>query len=451
MQQRHAWPAGTARRKGPAYDGRMKTQGTYSPGPLVVIAHASVGSGHRSAAHAIAEALELLRRKPEEAAKRGVSVPRDLEVEVVDILDFGRIRFDGNEVASLFTGTSRPVYDLTWRFFFTGRILWGGGTGWAKAMFPAFTEYLLDRRPRAVICTHITAANAAVGARLIGNAGFPVICVPTDYEIEGLWPHLQTDLFCVADERMAETLRARHVDESRLRVTGLPCRPSFCAERGKDERQRTRAQLGVGEDRRLALVLAGAKLARPYEPFRETIERTLPLIKDAENLHVAFIAGEDEAYARRLGERCAENGLANATVLGYVHDLAAVMSASDFAVCKAGGLTVTECLCARTPMLLVGRSYGQEKANARMLAAAGAAVHATTPRELAAAIKRMAEHPESSQAILNNAEPLRKPNAAADVAATAFEAPPKNAPSRATLKRKHFLQIYRGGKPAHVR
>ena len=40
---------------------------------------------------------------------------------------------------------------------------------------------------------------------------YPVICVPTDYEVEGFWPHKDTDLFCVANEFMAETLRPRKV------------------------------------------------------------------------------------------------------------------------------------------------------------------------------------------------------------------------------------------------
>ena len=34
---------------------------------------------------------------------------------------------------------------------------------------------------------------------------------------------------------------------------------------------------------------------------------------------------------------------------------------SDLAICKSGGLTVTECLCAQVPMILLGKAYGQEK------------------------------------------------------------------------------------------
>ena len=57
--------------------------------------HASVGSGHRSAANAVAQALELLRDTEDESLRDGTIVPADLSIEVLDVLDFGRIKFDG--------------------------------------------------------------------------------------------------------------------------------------------------------------------------------------------------------------------------------------------------------------------------------------------------------------------------------------------------------------------
>ena len=86
--------------------------------PLVTIVHASVGSGHKAAANAIAQAFDLIR------GTKGI--PEDIEIEVLDILDFGRIKFDGNKTAASFTGATRPIYDLTWRYTLTGHLLWHG-------------------------------------------------------------------------------------------------------------------------------------------------------------------------------------------------------------------------------------------------------------------------------------------------------------------------------------
>ena len=99
----------------------------------------------------------------------------------------------------------------------------------------------------------------------------------------------------------------------------------------------------------------------------------------------------------------AEYGLANVTVLGYVNAMAELMEAADVVICKPGGLTVTECLCAHAPMILLGRAYGQEKANVRMLTAAGAAMAATTPRELLDTLRHISDHSASAHAMLMNA------------------------------------------------
>lgn len=453
--------------------------------PTVIVMHASVGSGHRSAANAIAQAFELLRgaRVPVSAespfcsegaeaariaadlvrdggiaaaagraagAEAGecVQVPPDLQVEVLDVLDFGRIRFDGDKTASLFTGATRPVYDLTWRFTLTGRILWGGGTVWSRVMFPAFTEHVREVRPCAVVCTHITAANVAVGARMVSGLEFPIVCVPTDYETEGLWPHREADLFCVATEAMAETLRPRKIPESNIQITGIPTRDDF---RHAYDKSSIRQKWGLPQDKRVVLALAGAYLPRPYVHFRETLDQVLPYLHSFPSLHMVFVAGKDADYARRVRLRCDELGLSNVTVLDYVDEMAALMAASDLAICKPGGLTVTECLCAQVPMILLCKAYGQEKVNVQMLTALGAAMHITTARELADALRHIERHPETVQAMLTNGLFLRRPNAAEDVACATMRLAMQGRPLSAAPRRSHFVNFYWGRKPAHTR
>lgn len=410
--------------------------------PLVIIVHASVGSGHRSAANAIAQAFRML------AESDDAEIPSDLDVEVLDILDWGRIKFDGDKTASLFTGFTRPIYDLTWRYTFTGRLLWGGGTVWSRIMFPAFTEHVRKRPPLAVVCTHITAANVAVGARMLSGVSFPIISVPTDYETEGLWPHLYTDLFCVASESMAETLRPRKVPEERILITGIPTRDDF---RERYDKRQVRDELGLPQDKQVVLALAGAYLPRPYVRFRDTLDTILPYLHSFENLHLAIVAGNDEDYARHLRSECTELGLGNVTVFDYVERMAALMAASDLVICKSGGLTVTECLCARVPMILLGKAYGQENINVRTLTANGAAMHATTARELLDTLRHVSRNPQSTDAMLINGSFLRRPDAARDIAHAAMRLAGKPPESDDPIRRKHFLHFYWGRKPAHIR
>lgn len=405
------------------------------PAPLITVMHASVGSGHRAAAMAIASAVERMRGQ--------TGVPEDAEVEVLDILDFGRVRIDGNKTAASFTGATRPIYDWTWRYVLTGRLLWGGGTGWSKVMFPSFNRYVAEKRPLAIICTHITAANVAVGARMITGIEYPIVCVPTDYEIEGWWPHLECDLFCVGTEFMAETLRPRKVPEDHIAITGIPVRHGF--ELAAD-RQEARREFNLPADKRIVLIFAGASLPQPYVRFRAEIEQAIPFLRRFDDMHFVFLPGRDSEYSDNLKALFAGMKLGNVSVFDYVNDMAALMHASDLAILKSGGLTVTECLCARLPMVLLGKSYGQEKANTTMLTSFGASMHATTARELVSTLDHLHGNPEALHALLVNADGLRRPRASEDIV-------------KATMKlvgvprerERHFAEFYWGGKPAHIR
>ncbi|AEB07075.1 Monogalactosyldiacylglycerol synthase [Coriobacterium glomerans PW2] len=406
-----------------------------SPRPVVIVIHASVGSGHRAAARAIAQSIDDLRGR--------YRIPENIEIEVVDVLDFGRIKFDGNKTAASFTGATRPIYDITWRYSLTGRLLWGGGTAWSHIMFPKFTEHVRQRRPLAIIATHIVGANVAVGARSITGMDYPVVCVPTDYEIEGWWPHRQTDLFCVATEYMAETLRARGVIDERITITGIPVRNGF--ERPADP-VADRALFGLPQDKLIVLIMAGATLPQPYVRFRCAIEQTVPYLRALEGMHFVFLPGRDQEYSGKLSALFAGMGLGNVSVLPFVDDMAALMHGSDLAIMKSGGLTVTECLCAQLPMVLLGKSYGQEKANTTMLTSMGAGMHVTTARELVLTLKHLHDNPAALKALIINAGALRRPHAASDIV-------------KATMshvgvpidRERHFISFYWGAKPAHTR
>ena len=59
--------------------------------PLVIVVHASVGSGHRSAAQAVSQALEDL------CGKHPNLLP-NTEIAVLDILDYGYVKFDATKL-----------------------------------------------------------------------------------------------------------------------------------------------------------------------------------------------------------------------------------------------------------------------------------------------------------------------------------------------------------------
>lgn len=403
--------------------------------PLVIVAHASVGSGHRSAAQAVAQAFEDL-------AGSHPKLPADVEIAVLDILDYGYIRFDGDKTANV-TVTFNTLYDYTWHHVFTGRVLWGGGWGWSPCFFSHFTQLVRARRPIAIVATHIVAANAAVAARMVTGQDFPVVCVPTDYGAEGLWPHLDTDLFCAADDEMVRELLPRRVPPERILVTGIPVRKGFTDHFDREEVLRT---FGLPTDKIIVMVMVGARLSEPYVPLRKIIDEVVPKLGRFPEMHFAFLAGADEEYAERVRGMLAEHSIGNASVFGYIEKIPALMDASDMIVAKSGGLATTECLCARLPLVLVGKSYGQERANTLTVTVTGAAVKAETADELVEELERIQEDPSRLDDMRTEGESLRRPHAARDVACATLDLV-----GNVKLPKKHFLKVYLGEKPHRVR
>lgn len=404
--------------------------------PLIIALYSSVGSGHRSAASSTAEAFALLRGKHP-------LVPKDADIELLDILDFGYVKFDGEKTTTLFTGPTRYIYDITWHYGFTGRLLWGGGSIWSYLMYAPFTRYVQKRKPLAIVTTHIVAANAAVAARMVSQLEFPVVCVPTDYGVEGLWPHRYCDLFCVADDLMKDELYPRKVKPGAIEVTGIPVRPSFDQDYNREE---TLKKYNLPTDKTIVLVIAGARLRQPYVLFREVMDEVIEDLAYFRDMQFVFLAGSDKEYAEHLRKRCIDCKIDNVSVLNYVEDIAELMNAADLAIAKSGGLTVTECLCSCLPLIIVGRSFGQEDANTTTVTRAGAARQVITSPELLKELERIKNDEGSLQQMIEGGALLRKPDSAEKVALATLEKVGKVGKARST-----FVSFYRGKKPLRAR
>ena len=103
-------------------------------------------------------------------------------------------------------------------------------------------------------------------------------------------------------------------------------------------------------------------------------------------------------------------------IVGFVDNVFDYMHASDVLVSKPGGLSSSEALSAALPMVLVKPLPGQEERNTRYLVSRRAAVRAEGEAQLARAIADIVEPGERRERLLQRIAPLRRPDAAADVA-----------------------------------
>jgi processive 1,2-diacylglycerol beta-glucosyltransferase len=368
--------------------------------PTIAIVHASVGSGHRIAAESVATALHQL-------------IP-EARIELLDILSFGSVRISGDTASTAFTGATAPLYNAVWGNAAIGRATMALSGPVLSLIYRRFTSWLREQHPSAIVTTHGLAANLATRAtRGSDLARTAVAAVATDFGLHGFWPRKGLDLFCVADEAEREELLRRGMSDTGIHITGIPVRPQFAESL---DAAAARERMDFAPDRRVVLALAGATQPGPYARFKASLAVSLPAIASVPGTTVAVVTGRDDAFADELRARVAGFGTTNVRVLGYVEHMAEVMSAADVVVCKPGGLVTAECTAVGLPMVLVGPAVGQERANAKALLAAGAAVYDDDPRRLAEVVRRAMGRTDKLEQMRVASSALSRPRAAHDVA-----------------------------------
>lgn len=74
----------------------------------IIVAYASVGSGHKVAAKSVKKALDKMLDAGGLPSKFA-----DTRTQSIDILDYFMKKIDGNNTVSIYTGLFAPIYDFT--------------------------------------------------------------------------------------------------------------------------------------------------------------------------------------------------------------------------------------------------------------------------------------------------------------------------------------------------
>ncbi|HEV2440030.1 MAG TPA: glycosyltransferase [bacterium] len=269
-------------------------------------------------------------------------------------------------------------------------------------------RFLVAESPDAVCCVHCTPAGTMSDLRLAGRTSVPCLTVITDYVTHSQWIHPGVDRYCVPNDEVREGLQSRGVPADRLVVSGLPVERKFLRPL---DREALRRQYGLRPDVPVVLVMAGA-----YAMLGGILDVTRALAQFSRPIQVLVVCGydrrlEDQVRARAAGSPHPFH------VVGYVDTVEELMTVSDVLVTKAGGVTVSEALVKRLPMLIYRPIPGQEEGNTRFLLEHGAAAAPRTPDALVAHLERLLGDPARLAAMTEAAASLGRPGAAEEVTA----------------------------------
>jgi 1,2-diacylglycerol 3-beta-galactosyltransferase len=403
------------------------------PLPLLFLI-GDTGGGHRSAAAAVAQALEHL-------------LPGRFVPIICDPLR-------GPDVPRLlrwFAGLYGPCIRLTpwlwwlfWRASDSPRVL---GAVRRTVMAPVYGSVARAAeacRPALIVAFHPMTADPAVRARgAIAEAlttrgpAVPVATVITDLiTAHRSWRDAAVDRVIVPSEEIAARCAQDGMPADRCVPLGLPVAAEFCQPPlSEAERKELKRELGLGGE--FLVVLTGGA-----EGSGGLRRRAAAIARRVEDVDVAVICGRNKTLKRRVSRlaqrtdrraanrasshpvgralrrvrRAGRPASAHVTTHGFVGNMADWLRCADIVVGKAGPGTIAEATCSGAPLVLTSFVPGQEKGNTEFVTGAGAGVYAPRPRQLAAEVGRLRRDPAALAAMRAASVRAGRPGAAADIA-----------------------------------
>ena len=373
--------------------------------PRIVILHATAGSGHKRAAQAIAASI---------AEQRPAAL-----VKEVDTLVFAS-RFYRSTYATGYNAMAARAPALWAALYHSSKMApVNRGTAPVRLAMDRLNLRRLVRvvereQPEAVVCTHFLPVEALAPLRQQGRLTVPLYCVITDFVAHPFWVFPYVDRYFVASEPVRQELAGHGIPPERIEVTGIPIDPRFARPIG---REAARARFGLPADQPVVLVMGGGSGVGPIEEVAARLAelRERPRVVALCGMNVRLRAEIERLPAAREGR---------ILTLGYSHEVDLLLEAADVVVSKAGGLTCSEALVKRTPLVVFKPTPGQEVANARYLESGGAAVLADSAEDVAACVATWLADPERRERVREAAGRLAAPQAAATIARRVLEAIP---------------------------
>lgn len=257
-----------------------------------------------------------------------------------------------------------------------------------------------ENMPDVIITTHVFGAQVLNVLKKQGFLRMPVIGIVTDYCIHPFWEEIDClEHIVTASEGLGYTAALKGMDVDKLLPLGLPVRPNFSK---KLDKQEARARLGLEPDKRTVLIMGGSMGYGNMLPVAAQIDAM-----DFDIQLVCICGNNDKLYKKlRMLKTSGKIYLE-----GFVNNVDLYMDASDCIVTKPGGLTVTETMAKKLPMILINPIPGQEERNVEFLLNNGAAIRVTKNFSVAEAVYHLFADQSRLNLMEKSIELIAKPDA----------------------------------------
>lgn len=226
-----------------------------------------------------------------------------------------------------------------------------------KELFDVYESF----KPDVVVSSHSCAAQISSSIYSMGVCNAPRIGIVTDYTLHPYWKGANLDALVTPSEQLTYYIAQAGMPERIIRPIGIPINPKFSKVIDKAEARR---QVGI-PDIPTVLIMGGSMGHGDVLTAIERLDR-LPI-----DFQMVVVCGSNEKLKAKVETMLTVKRL---TVLGFSTIVDVLMSAADLIVTKPGGLSVSEAIAKKLPMVLIDPIPGQEDRNMDFLTNHGMAM-----------------------------------------------------------------------------
>lgn len=358
--------------------------------PKVLFLFSDTGGGHRSAAEAIIESIELL-------------YPDQIETEMVDFF----------KKAPQPLPLAIPTYPAMAKMTAVWETTYKMSNGRRRARFiqDAFWPYvrraahrLIDDYPVDLFVSVHPVPNMTVLRAMTKKT--PYISVVTDLvSTHAMWYDRRNDLIVVPTEEAWQRGIKLGLKPSQMEVVGLPVADRFCHTHGS--RQELRTRLGWPQNHPIVLMVSGGEGMGPMGRTAVAIDKArLPIT-------LILVTGKNAKLREKLESRKWSTPV---KIFGFVNEMPQFMQASDVLITKAGPGTISEAFIAGLPIILFSRVPGQEEGNVTYVVDHGAGVWAPESDQVIDTLRSWLRNPDIRNQVAANSKRLSRPQASNRIA-----------------------------------
>src|SRR5207245_2565683 len=323
--------------------------------PRILILFSDTGGGHRAAACALTDALELLDPScvltvADPLIGQGPAVVPRLASPSSPVIRRSRAAW----CAVYHTSNTQPTFAAI-------RAVFG------PAVRRVLRHLLKQHDPDVVLSVHPLLNHVAHQA--IRKSGRPraLMTVITDLvDFHRGWTFSQADLVIAPTERARRVALRRRVPADRVKLLGLPVDLRFRPP-APGEKAALRRRFGLDQNRFTILVSGGG------EGSGKLLTQVRALGRRGGDWQLIVICGRNEKLQRRLSR---VDFQPPALILGFVDNMPDLMRAVDLVVSKAGPGAIGEALATEVPILLTSYLPGQETPNVTFVTETGLGLYA---------------------------------------------------------------------------